>query len=263
MEPLNEEMKQMQEQKEKQMDQNVADNSQDDVESDGEKLSRRQLKKRKRFENIQNHYKEKKKAMKLKRKQQRQELATKRKEEGKESDGMRIQSVAFIFVDPSPEERARLKEEHRKEKERWLEEHKTSPRVLIDLDFKEFMRANEISSLCQQVMYSYGTMRRGARPIRLCLSSVNDIIKEKLEKISGFSSWLAETSESDFMKMNEEKEGFQYPKDRIIYLSADAEETMTDLDPSCLYVIGGIVDRNRYKNLTLDKANRLGIRSAK
>ena len=112
-------------------------------------------------------------------------------------------------------------------------------------------------------MYSYGTMRRGARPIRLCLSSVNDIIKEKLEKISGFSSWLAETSESDFMKMNEEKEGFQYPKDRIVYLSADAEETMTDLDPSCLYVIGGIVDRNRYKNLTLDKANRLGIRSAK
>lgn len=232
-------------------------------ESDEEQLSRRQMKKRKRFENIQNHYKEKKAAMKLKRKQMRQEAAIKRKEAGEEGDGMFFRYGTDSFVDLSLEERARRKEEHRQQKERWLEERKTSPRVLIDLDFKEFMRANEVSSLCQQVMYSYGTMRRGARPIRLCLSSVNDIIKEKLEKISGFNSWLAEISESDFMKMNEEREDFQYDKEHIIYLSADAEETMTELDPSCLYVIGGIVDRNRYKNLTLEKANRLGIRTAK
>ena len=90
MEPVNEEMKELQGREEKQKDQDVVDNSQDDMESDGEKLSRRQLKKRKRFENIQNHYKEKKKAMKLKRKMQRQEMATKKKEEGKESDGRKI-----------------------------------------------------------------------------------------------------------------------------------------------------------------------------
>ena len=90
MEPVNEEMKELQGREEKQKDQDVVDNSQDDMESDGEKLSRRQLKKRKRFENIQNHYKEKKKAMKLKRKMQRQEMATKKKEEGNESDGRKI-----------------------------------------------------------------------------------------------------------------------------------------------------------------------------
>lgn len=216
-------------------------------ESEQEQLSRSQIKKRRKFESMQKHWEEKKKLRKLKKKQ-RAANAPPKPNPGE---------------DLSLEERQRLKEEHKKQKEQWFEEMKTSPRVLIDLDFKEYMRDNEISSLCQQVMYSYGTIRRAPRPLRLCLSSVNDIIKEKLEKIKGFTSWLTETSEKDFMTMNQENPFFQYAPDHIVYLSADAEETLTELDPSCLYVIGGIVDRNRYKQLTFDKANRLHIRTAK
>ena len=198
-----------------------------------EPLSRSQLKKRKKYEALQQHWKEKKLQRKLKKKQRVPK-------EVKEDDNL------------SPEERARLKEEHRLQKERWLEDLKTSPRILIDLDFKEFMRDNEVSSLCQQVMYSYGMIRRAPKPLRLCLSSVNGIIKEKLEKIQGFSKWYAEHYESDFMSMNVEDPSYHYSNDHIIYLSADAEEVLTELDPSYLYVIGGIVDRNRYKNLTFD-----------
>ena len=209
-----------------------------------EPLSRSQLKKRKKYEALQQHWKEKKLQRKLKKKQRVPK-------EVKEDDSL------------SPEERARLKEEHRLQKEQWLEDLKTSPRILIDLDFKEFMRDNEVSSLCQQVMYSYGMIRRAPKPLRLCLSSVNGIIKEKLEKIQGFSKWYAEHYESDFMSMNVEDSSYHYQNDHIIYLSADAEEVLTELDPSYLYVIGGIVDRNRYKNLTFDKAKRLGIRTAK
>jgi tRNA (guanine9-N1)-methyltransferase len=38
-----------------------------------------------------------------------------------------------------------------------------------------------------------------------------------------------------------------WPPRRIVYLSADAEDELTTLSPDDVYVIGGIVDRNRHK----------------
>ncbi|GAC71380.1 uncharacterized conserved protein [Moesziomyces antarcticus T-34] len=48
-----------------------------------------------------------------------------------------------------------------------------------------------------------------------------------------------------------------------IYLTADTEDTLTELEPGKTYIIGGIVDKNRYKGLCRAKADRLGIRAAK
>ena len=36
-----------------------------------------------------------------------------------------------------------------------------------------------------------------------------------------------------------------FPKEKLVYLTADAEETLQSFDPEKVYVIGGIVDRNR------------------
>ncbi|TYJ55914.1 hypothetical protein B9479_003437 [Cryptococcus floricola] len=52
-------------------------------------------------------------------------------------------------------------------------------------------------------------------------------------------------------------------KHTLVYLSADAEEEITTLSEDEVYIIGGIVDRNRYKNLCQDKAEKLGIRTAR
>lgn len=49
----------------------------------------------------------------------------------------------------------------------------------------------------------------------------------------------------------------------VIYLTADTGHTITSLDPTKTYVIGGLVDRNRYKNLCLRKAEHLGITAAR
>jgi Trm5-related predicted tRNA methylase len=42
-------------------------------------------------------------------------------------------------------------------------------------------------------------------------------------------------------------ERFADRKDDLVYLTADAEETIQELDASKVYIIGGIVDRNRHK----------------
>jgi tRNA (guanine9-N1)-methyltransferase len=46
-------------------------------------------------------------------------------------------------------------------------------------------------------------------------------------------------------------------------MHADAADELSELDPKCAYIIGGIVDRNRYKGLCKTKAEAGGIRTAR
>jgi tRNA (guanine9-N1)-methyltransferase len=48
-----------------------------------------------------------------------------------------------------------------------------------------------------------------------------------------------------------------------VYLTADAETVLDDLDMSKIYIIGGLVDQNRWKGITLKKSTEQGIQSAK
>ncbi|KAH7343876.1 guanine-1-methyltransferase-domain-containing protein [Rhizoctonia solani] len=52
-------------------------------------------------------------------------------------------------------------------------------------------------------------------------------------------------------------------RESVVYLTADAEDEILELKEGETYVIGGIVDRNRYKNLCANKARDLNIRTGR
>ncbi|TRM67876.1 guanine-1-methyltransferase-domain-containing protein [Schizophyllum amplum] len=53
------------------------------------------------------------------------------------------------------------------------------------------------------------------------------------------------------------------PQPNVVYLTADSEVELSELKGDETYVIGGICDHNRYKNLCLNKAKESGIRTAR
>ena len=116
------------------------------------------------------------------------------------------------------------------------------------------MTDREVKSLVKQLGYVYCINKRSSEPANLCIAGITPKIKSLLVK-NNYDNWRLSYSEESYMKL--------YPKEELIYLTADGTELAETLDPSKVYIIGGIVDRNRHKFITFKKAIEQGIRTAK
>ncbi|KAI5180233.1 tRNA (guanine9-N1)-methyltransferase [Nematocida sp. AWRm80] len=91
----------------------------------------------------------------------------------------------------------------------------------------------------------------------------NTIDKDKEEKVSKEE----DTIDNDVIDKEEEVSKYTLKKDlkyqSIAILSADATDTLTELDENTLYLIGGLVDRNRYKNYLHTLGNLNDIKTYK
>ena len=66
-----------------------------------------------------------------------------------------------------------------------------------------------------------------------------------------------------FWNIAEQSYDALFPKDKLVYLTADSPNTIRALDADKVYIVGGIIDRNRHKGITLRKANDQGISTAR
>lgn len=129
--------------------------------------------------------------------------------------------------------------------------------VVIDCGFDEYMTVPERTSLASQVTRCYSENRRCKRPVDLVFSGFNGNLKSRFETVmnSTHKLWSDVTfTEGDYEAPD---------KSNAVYLTGDAEDVLWDLEPGCNYYVGGIVDKNRYTNLCLNKAKEMGIRTAR
>jgi tRNA (guanine9-N1)-methyltransferase len=127
--------------------------------------------------------------------------------------------------------------------------------VIIDCAWESEHSEKALNSLSQQIMFCYSMSKKSSNPCRMHLTGVEDRLQAQLSKVL-CNSWMGVSVQStDYRSLGLAKE--------LVYLTSDAEDTLDDLDPNCAYIIGGIVDRNRLKGVTYEKAILQGIRTAK
>jgi tRNA (guanine9-N1)-methyltransferase len=135
--------------------------------------------------------------------------------------------------------------------------------MLIDCDFENLMNDKDIVSTVRQLTDIYSTNRKSKEPFNVIFYDVGEKIHEGLVK-NNFINWLGMkmVKKGDYISMKEYIKNIQGGKE-LVYLTADSENEITDLDSTTVYIIGGIVDRNKYKLLTYEKAKEMGIKHAR
>lgn len=154
--------------------------------------------------------------------------------------------------------------------EQFLENIKKASKVIIDCDFEDLMTDKDLNSMARQLSECYSINRKSDKPFNLIFFDVGERLMTLLVK-NNVSNWLgvACVKKGDHNNLREyvysvteSKEKEEIKKD-IIYLTADSDNDINELKSENSYIIGGIVDRNKHKLITFNKAQELGISHGK
>ena len=228
------------------LDQTTVAPTTDQVDPSSEKkMSKKQLKRQRKYEEMQEkkrRRKEREKAIKLE----------KAKAEGRDLDAER----------KADQERTKDGSGWAKRHNKWVGRLKNSSnkfKICLDCSFEEQMHSKEINSLASQLRYCYAANRRADHPVEMTVTSLGGDTLAKIKNVAGFDSWNSwgfHHTEKDFIET--------FPdKTKLVYLTSDSTTTLEKLEDDKVYIIGGIVDRNRLKKATINRAEKLGVATAK
>jgi len=133
-----------------------------------------------------------------------------------------------------------------------------APTVVIDFNFSHKLELKEAHGITTQLQFLYSTNMHCQKPVNIVFSSLKEKtpVMEGLKKATQnfLDSWVIERTHVHFLQLY-----YKRPKD-LIYLTADCEEDLEELKETEIYIIGGILDRNRMKGVTAGFAKEAGIK---
>lgn len=132
------------------------------------------------------------------------------------------------------------------------------PKVIFDCGFNHTMRHYDQVCAARQIRGSIIANREAAAPFVMHFCN--------LAKGSPF--WRILETEMAYlhrvpMHVHEQDITQVMAPERLVYLSPNSEHVLEEFDPNDCYVIGSIVDRGEKVPLTLDKATKLNVRTAR
>lgn len=127
--------------------------------------------------------------------------------------------------------------------------------LVFDMAYDNCMKPKELQSAVSQLLESEGWNRRNVDPFHIYFCNLKidgpfyrELIKRYGEKWDKLLLTATEKSHIDL-----------FPKDSIIYLTADSPNVMTTFKHDKIYIVGSFVDKNLQPGASLAKAKRLNL----
>ena len=159
----------------------------------------------------------------------------------------------------------------------WSDAGLAGLRVVCDLGMQGLMCEAELASLAQQLTLGYGLVLRGCsaqpdmRPLRLAFVGADgeSAVLRKLDRTCDAAKWPVRRSAADFAEAaaelcrsgcdGDEEAEVGPPDPQLVVLSPDAQEPLAELDPTAVYIVGGLCDYRRVRNATRGRAEARGV----
>lgn len=129
---------------------------------------------------------------------------------------------------------------------------------VVDMSYESYMSNKETVSFINQLLDGYGSNHRRIEPCDLVLTNFDK---------SGFVfkkiCYMHDSPDCLFAKISEQSYLDLFPKERLVYLTPDAEDDLLEDDEDNIYIIGGLVDAKDNKPLSYARAKKDNIRSAR
>lgn len=132
--------------------------------------------------------------------------------------------------------------------------------VVFDLGYDDVMSPRESNKAARDLLEAFGWNRWSRDPFHLhfCNASPNGntarILQDELFAACEHKL-LSEMTPSSYLDM--------FPKERLVYLTPDSENTLDVFDHDAIYVIGALVDKETKEGATRAKAASEGLRTAR
>ncbi|KAM6943574.1 tRNA methyltransferase 10 homolog C [Xenentodon cancila] len=132
--------------------------------------------------------------------------------------------------------------------------------LVFDMSYESNMSRREIENTVSQLLEVEGCNRRATEPFHLHFCNLQPDAPYKQELVKRYS---AETWDRLLVTSTERQHIDLFPREQLVYLTADSPNVLRTFDHSKVYIIGALVDRSIQSGLSLANAKRLKLATAR
>ncbi|NXI83696.1 TM10C methyltransferase, partial [Rhipidura dahli] len=130
--------------------------------------------------------------------------------------------------------------------------------LVFDMSYEEEMSVREVTNTVRQIVLSESCNRRSVDPFHIHFCNFKDDSLYHREFVKQYrEAWgklLITVTDQCYTEI--------FPKDKLIYLTADSPKVMKTFDHDKIYIVGSMVDRSIKTGASLARAKRLGLETA-